>query len=764
MDNLYNIELIQLEDITQFKVKHPHYHPATKAYKEFKIKETENCVYGKWGKMFGKYRWLPPFGYFYANYTWIAQENENKEEVTMKARLDDLEWMFSYLFAEAYGFSGFEKDEEYSCDKALIDKFEMMIAEKSKRRYECLLKKDGTFKKYIKPQEYLYKLHESDLGRPLWYNEAKDVMIMGSRSSGKTYFMVGLALWFMCFDGTKSISKDWVNLKISANVVMGSSDDLPTSEFCKRLESAMNYLLTEPELGVYKAKGLDPIPFFGRYMLGQAHNEWRYRFMQNGVESGGTGTSFRPVYYSANKKDGATAAASKRVHLSIVDECGKMQVDVTKIWGNNTAITRRNTKFGVQVFAGTSGAMDLAQPAFKMFKNPEDFQIVSFENVYEDTNGKIGFFIPAFLIKRDFKDENGNTMLKDCLDFFLRRRNDCKTTEVLNEEKMNYPLIPSDMEITKSYSIFPKEDLKKRMQWLTAAKMRGEEENFRRFVKMTWNNNKVEVEYIDPKKAIKIDTFHESQKTNNDKNKSGSTDCHIIIYEEPDIELLKKYKDVYFVGHDPYVSEEKDEGSSLGATFVFKNPKYIPEGYTGNIIVCEYTGKPDSRNQYYQNVEKILAYYGNCPHSFMYEANVNDDFISEYFKKNKKENLLAYRPNKYDSSWKESKVQKYGYLMGAVENKKEMLMLFAEWLMEETELEKDGVRKNLERINSVGLISELINYSYEDDIKKKSNYDRIMSCIGFLIAKREKYNQFKKEMTQSQTSIGSLLSSMFKHN
>ena len=94
--------------------------------------------------------------------------------------------------------------------------------------------------------------------------------------------------------------------------------------------------------------------------------------------------------------------------------------------------------------------------------------------------------------------------------------------------------------------------------------------------------------------------------------------------------------------------------------------------------------------------------------------------------------------------------------------------LISNWVSElrnvDVQMDRMRFRKNLERINSVGLISELINYSYEDDIKKKSNYDRIMSCIGFLIAKREKYNQFKKEMTQSQTSIGSLLSSMFKHN
>jgi len=399
MDDKYEylkkIKLIRIENRKQYLTTQPGFHPSTKQYKEFKIKEIENCIYGKWGEESKGFRWLPPYGYFYANYVKIKQENDSKEEVTVKARLDDLEWMFSYLIAEAYGFSGFSGDEEYSCDRALIDEHEMKNAKKHVKRWEDL-NHNGLLKKYIPAQEYLYKLHAKNLGKPLWHNEAKDAIILGSRSSGKTFFMVGLTVWFLIFDGAKSISKDWIDMKISANVIMGAAEDIATKEFCERVESAMNCLLTDEDLGVFKPRGYEPVPLLGRNMLGKTHDFYRYRFIENGIESGGTGSSFRPISYSPNKKGGGlTSAASVRVHLSVMDEIGKFAVSPIGVWGSNRALLRRNTKFGITLMAGTSGSLELLQEAKKIFENPKDFGMVSFKNQFtnEGVSSDIGFFI-----------------------------------------------------------------------------------------------------------------------------------------------------------------------------------------------------------------------------------------------------------------------------------------------------------------------------------------------------------------------------------
>jgi len=1114
LDYLKELEFLRIENRGQYLIKQPHHHPASKQYKEFKIKEIKKCIYGLWGKESGGYRWMPPQAYFYANYVWIKQDNEKKEQVVLKPAFDDLEWMLFYMYAECYGFSGFELDEEFSCDSALIDKYEMSVAKNNKKRWAQIHKPDGSLKEYEKAQDYLYRLHTKNLGKPLWNNDAKDAIILGSRGAGKqlqlsekirikngwttmgdvqigdeiygsdgkltkvtakssteereyykitlrdgreieacedhlwkiwdknknkkvdkevysvintkemfkkyywnridskhkqkfgeekmckeyrfaiptmkaidevsnnlpidpyllglllgdgcivnspsitsgdkeiikfvqeecdrnnwtyrveieegkdciyitnknkvnkslkdllkklnlfgtksntkfipeqylytseenkrallqglmdtdgtcggdieyytvskqlsedfsnlvrsiginckialkktyykkdgvkilckdcyrimlytdtkvfrldrkqeeinmsrrksrynktfitniepiglrkgacisvdnedrtyitkdyivthnSYGLIGLTLWFMCLDGAKSFSKEFSEMRISANVIMGSADETSKKNFLIGLEDGMNYLLTEEDLGVYKykTKGLEDIPLVGRHMLGKTNNFWRYRFIENGLESGGSGSSFSPIAYSPNKKGGgATAAASRRVHLSIVDEVGKLQVSAIAVWGSNRALTRRTTKFGSQVFAGTSGNMDLIQEAKKMFQNPKDFEMVSFENKYEKNSNEIGFFIPAFLAKRQFKDEDGNTNIVDAVDFYLRERENSKTSEKLNEEKMNYPLIPEDMWITKESSILPREEAKAVKRRLLTNDLYKKK---RTFIRMNWDSTKasgVDYKIINEENAIKLDTFRETQGTNEKKNRgSKSTECDIIIYEFPEANAPN---DLYkFGGLDPYVAEELEDGESLGSFYLLKNPKYISEGISGDIIVAEIIGKYSGRAEYNERVEKLMALYGNPSRSIMFESDRGDD-LKEYFMKKNKEHLLALSPVKYEDNKVVMKTRlSYGFSHGNQIGKLHNLTQLKEWLLEETTINGETLR-NIERITSIGLLDEIIEYDWDLDKAKKANYDRISAFLGCIIARRENYNQLTKNEKPENT-------------
>ncbi len=747
LEYLKNIKLLRISNREQYLVKQPHYHPSTKTYKQFKIDEIKKCLYGVWGREKEGYRWMPPFGYFYANYVWIKRDNEDKEEIADKPSFDDLEWMIFYMFTECYGFSGFELDDEYSCDRALIDQYEMILAENSEKRYKALFNKNGELKKYKKPQDYLYELKPFNMGNPLWNNECKDCIILGSRGAGKSYVMIGLSLWFMCFDGAKSLSKEFIEMRISANVVFGSADSTSHQAFLTKIGEAMNYLLTEPELGVYKVKGLNPITLLGRHMLGLPHSNWRYRYIQNGVESGGTGTAFISVTYSLNKKGGGTtSAAGQRVHLSIVDEVGKLPVSAIGIWGSNRALTRRSRKFGVQVFAGTSGNMELVQEAKKMFQNPNDFDMVTYNNIYENESEEIGFFIPAYLTKRDFKDKDGNTRVSECVDYFLQELKKYNTFEAQNEQKMNYPLIPSHMWITKATSFLPKEEAKVVKRKL----LEGDAYKRKRtFVNLVWNHSKVNsVDYkiITEENAVKLDSFRETQGSNSKKNRDNkSTITDTIIYEFPEADAPK---DLYkFIGIDPYVSDELVGGESLGSCFILKNPKYISEGISGDIIVAEITGKYEDRQEFNERIEKLLALYGNPPRSLMFEKDRGDD-LKEFFIKKRKENLLALSPVKFEDNKASIAARKrprleYGFSHGNQLGKAHNMKQFREWLLEDTTI--DGVTmKNIERIPSIGLLDEIIEYDWTDDVEKKANYDRISAFIGCIIARRENYNQLTK--------------------
>ena len=136
---------------------------------------------------------------------------------------------------------------------------------------------------------------------------------------------------------------------------------------------------------------------------------------------------------------------------------------------------------------------------------------------------------------------------------------------------------------------------------------------------------------------------------------------------------------------------------------------------------------------------------------FQHQQSLYDDLIVEFFKKKGKENLLAFAPGNLDGKWKTTIAQRYGYIIG--QNKLELLNKVKDWLEESTTLNVDGTKLNVERINSLGLLSELMNYDYELDKAKKANYDRIMSLIGCIVALRNAINQYEEKILKEDDNI-----------
>lgn len=409
---------------------------------------------------------------------------------------------------------------------------------------------------------------------------------------------------------------------------------------------------------------------------------------------------------------------------------------------NSATLSTDGERFGTEIYLGTSGNMELIAGTRKIFENPRDFHCLEFDDVFEGTNNKIGFFIPYYMVDMRFKDEDGNTNLDEAKQFAIDKRKSIKTKDALNGEKMNSPIIPSEMWITREMSILPKEEAKEVKKRLLSDYTYKN----RTFVDLIWDStqpNGVKYKIIPEEEAIVMDSHQESQGSNEKKNKKGkSTECDIIVYEFPDV---SKYNDLYkFIGVDPYVAEEKEGGESLGSCFILKNPKYISEGISGDIVVAEITGKYSSRKDFNTKIEKLLAFYGNPQRSLMFEANRGDD-IKEHFLKRNKEELLALSPVKFEDSKVLAKVRlSYGYTVGNDIAKLHNLNQLAEWLLEETTLYGE-TKKNIERIGSLGLLDEIIEYDWELDKAHKANYDRISALTGCIVARRENYNQLTKD-------------------
>lgn len=168
----------------------PVIHPASVAYLKFWREQKKRCIEGFWAQDTvdknekGCWRWMPPQLYFYANFCVILHQDEDGPVSAPKRRirpaLRDVEWVVLYSWIEARGFSGFRDDEKYSCCRALNNKnINPKLLPKS-----CF-NKEGKLKEYTPAREYLRKLHDAPLGLPIYDNEAKNLMMLGSRGFGK---------------------------------------------------------------------------------------------------------------------------------------------------------------------------------------------------------------------------------------------------------------------------------------------------------------------------------------------------------------------------------------------------------------------------------------------------------------------------------------------------------------------------------------------------------------------------------------------------
>lgn len=566
-----------------------------------------------------------------------------------------------------------------------------------------------------------------------------------SRGGGKSYWYSGLAAREILIDGQKYY--DPIN-KNKITVVIGSGNTDKSSDLSIKIRDGIEELSKNHLLGVYGKVGEDdytPCPLYtqmtGDITPNNKSNAFRHEYKvkhKGELRTKGTGTTLNHVSYFAQKKGGgAESAAGGRYNISIVEEAGITSNVLEVHFSNRATLRTEGIKFGVECYIGTSGNMELAQGIRKIFENPSDYECLSFEDVFE-LKGRIGFFLPSYMVDQRFKDLDGNTDLDKAKTFYLKELDSQRTSEARNAFKMNYPIYPSDMWITKEDSILPKKYAEDRLKELYTNDLY---KSLRTFVDLKWNNNKVEYTIIDEKKAVKIDTFRESQGSNDSKNKGlKSTKCDFIIYEFPQADA---HPDTYkFIGLDPYVSDETSGGESLGATYILKNPKYIHEGQTGDIIVAEYVAKPGTRDEYSRNVELLLGLYNNPRRSLMFERNRGEK-IEEYFKKVHKEYLLALQPSKYvDGKVKLQQILKYGHDVGNQHDKLELLNQFAEWLLEKTTFNGE-TKYNIQRICSVGLLDEILNYDFQADKDKDANYDRISAMLGCIVARKEGFNQLK---------------------
>ena len=387
--------------------------------------------------------------------------------------------------------------------------------------------------------------------------------------------------------------------------------------------------------------------------------------------------------------------------------------------------------FGLMIAFGTGGTEGSSFTGLKeLFYKPEAYNVLAFPNIWDDNaeQTKCGFFVPSWSNLESFDengnyiymDQDGNSLKEKAIENLIEQRNKIRdggaSQQSIDRFISERPIKPREAVLELGKNIFPRKLL---LDDLTRLRTNTKLRNMKHIVDLNWDGNG----------QITATEKKTGDITEYPLKKGDKPHGSIVIWEYP---IKDPPFGLYIGGCDPYDHDDSFT-NSLGSVFIFKRVK-AGEAWA-DVIVAEYSGRPDTAEEYYENVRKLLVFY-NARLLFENERKG----IYPYFTNKHCDYLLADQPDKIISEvFKDSKVQrrKGCHMTKAIRAYGEGLIL--EWLLEEYE----PGHPNVERIYSEPLIEELIE---NDGVK---NVDRVIALCMVMIYREELY-QVKVSKSQEQ--------------
>lgn len=377
--------------------------------------------------------------------------------------------------------------------------------------------------------------------------------------------------------------------------------------------------------------------------------------------------------------------------------------------------------FGLMIAFGTGGTEGASFEGLKeLFYKPKSYNVLSFPNIWDEgrENTECAFFVPAYSNLESFDDDgnqvymdrDGNSYKEKAIQNLIDQRNKVKdggaSQQSIDRFISERPIRPAEAVLELGKNIFPRKLL---MDQLTRIRTNKKLQSMKHIVDLEWDGNG----------QVKATEKPNGDITNYPLKKGDKPHGSIVIWEYP---VKDPPLGLYIGGCDPYDHDDSFT-NSLGSTFIFKRVR-AGEAWT-DVIVAEYSGRPDTAEEYYENVRKLLTFY-NARLLFENERKG----IYPYFTNKHCDYLLADQPDKIISEvFKDSKVQrrKGCHMTKQIRAYGEGLIL--EWLLDEFE---EG-HPNVERVYSEPLIEELID---NDGVR---NVDRVIALCMVMIYREELY-------------------------
>lgn len=387
--------------------------------------------------------------------------------------------------------------------------------------------------------------------------------------------------------------------------------------------------------------------------------------------------------------------------------------------------------FGLMIAFGTGGTEGASFEGLKeLFYKPKSYNVLSFPNIWDEgrENTECAFFVPAYSNLESFDDDgnqvymdrDGNSYKEKAIENLIDQRNKVKdggaSQQSIDRFISERPIRPAEAVLELGKNIFPRKLL---MDQLTRIRTNKKLQSMKHIVDLEWDGNG----------QVKATEKPSGDITNYPLKKGDKPHGSVVIWEYP---VKDPPLGLYIGGCDPYDHDDSFT-NSLGSTFIFKRV-IAGEAWT-DVIVAEYSGRPDTAEEYYENVRKLLTFY-NARLLFENERKG----IYPYFTNKHCDYLLADQPDKIISEvFKDSKVQrrKGCHMTKQIRAYGEGLIL--EWLLDEFE---EG-HPNVERVYSEPLIEELIE---NDGVR---NVDRVIALCMVMIYREELY-QLKVSSAKEQ--------------
>lgn len=710
----------------------PNFNPISQHFERLSWwkEQKKRCIEGYWIR--GK--WMPGVLYYYVNFHYIllSSGGANAGKQLGRPWCRDLEWDKAYVYMEARGFSGFKDDPYFTCNNLLEENTLKKLKDNDMLQLYIdagYIREEDLNKKYIHARPYLRSIHPENYGKPLFQNEAQNVVDLECREGGKSYWAAGMIAHNFLFDGAYDYDQ-YMESKISGNfltseTLVGAILTKYSSDLLSKFKLAFENLPGKIEYrGVTYESPLKP-ETEGSLQAGKT-----FRSLEKNLN--------KSKIHHVSFKDNPLAGNGIRVSLALLEEVGFMDNIEEVLGAMKESVSQSGRQFGTIYMFGTGGfSKGVALNHMKtIFYNPREYNCLAFPDIYEN-KGEMGYFVPKQMGLNQFKEgPNKITNLAKATKYLDDQFESLKDNKVKQAmELINNPRLPSHMFFAVEGTFFPSMDLKNRLSEIESNK-KILDSSTKGFLVYNYKGE-LEWEHTNDKPIRQYP--HRITQVNQG--------C-IEIFEHPVRNDNGVIPDgIYIAGCDPV--DDDDLQGSLQSTFIINK--------LTRRIVAEYTARHSTAKEYWENLRRLLIYYNaKCNYENAKKG------LYQYFENNNSLYLLADTPR----ILKEQNIMSKGKLNGnkAVGTPATQQInnwartLIKQWLMEELFSNPDVM--NLFHIQSPALLEELISWNPD------GNFDRI-SALGMamiILEDRFKINLNLDNKIQTNTDkLNNFLNKQFKH-